>query len=230
MTFGKIGSARTMAVWPSQGYAPNGLIAMWDAADNAGFGEHNPSATVWRDLSGNGHDLAVDLSQAKWFDDYLRVTGVTCTRDEGLAGIVTLEVIFRDTYTKTYTDNKGSYFSIGERKGPYCGWYAHMVGGDITATNVSSNLYKYAKYGNRHLNTYVYSPSPKYYENAVSLAVYRAPVKAMFSGAGIEARAVSPSPGIEITVARAYNRALTAAEIAHNYSIDCARFGIGGGV
>lgn len=222
-----------MAVWPSQGYAPEGLIAMWDAADNAGFGEHNPSATVWRDLSGNGHDLAVDLSQAKWFDDYLKVTGVTCTRAEGLTGIVTLEVIFKDAYTRSYTDNKGSYFSIGERKEPYCGWYAHIVGGDSRsgpATNVSSNATKYSKYGSRHLNTYVYSSPLKYYENAVSLAVYRPPTAAMFSGAGIEARAVSPSPGIEITVARAYNRVLTAEEIEHNYSIDCARFGIGGGI
>lgn len=34
-------------------YVTNGLVAMWDGEWNAGWGVHNPNATVWKDLVGN---------------------------------------------------------------------------------------------------------------------------------------------------------------------------------
>ena len=38
-------------------YVQDGLVAMWDGIENAGLGVHDPNATTWKDLSGNGHDL-----------------------------------------------------------------------------------------------------------------------------------------------------------------------------
>lgn len=38
-------------------YVQDGLISMWDGIENAGWGVHDPNATVWKDLSGNGHDF-----------------------------------------------------------------------------------------------------------------------------------------------------------------------------
>ena len=38
-------------------YVQDGLIAMWDGIENAGWGVHDPNATVWKDLSGNGYDF-----------------------------------------------------------------------------------------------------------------------------------------------------------------------------
>ena len=39
-------------------YVQDGLIVHYDGIDNAGVGQHEFSPTVWKDLSGNGHDLA----------------------------------------------------------------------------------------------------------------------------------------------------------------------------
>ena len=30
-------------------YVQDGLIAMWDGVENAGWGVHDPNATVWKD-------------------------------------------------------------------------------------------------------------------------------------------------------------------------------------
>ena len=45
-------------------YVGRGLVACWDAIDNAGTGAHDATATTWKDLSGNGHDLTLD--QGVW--------------------------------------------------------------------------------------------------------------------------------------------------------------------
>ena len=51
--------ART-AAWAKSGgvptardYVQDGLIAMWDGIENAGWGVHEPNATVWKDLVGS---------------------------------------------------------------------------------------------------------------------------------------------------------------------------------
>ena len=38
-------------------YVQRNLIGLWDAIDNAGIGQHNGSATTWKDLSGHGYDF-----------------------------------------------------------------------------------------------------------------------------------------------------------------------------
>ena len=43
----------------AKSYVQNGLIAMWDGIENAGWGVHDPETTVWKDLSGTGNDLTL---------------------------------------------------------------------------------------------------------------------------------------------------------------------------
>ncbi len=38
-------------------YVQRNLIGLWDAIDNVGIGQHDVSATTWKDLSGNGYDF-----------------------------------------------------------------------------------------------------------------------------------------------------------------------------
>ena len=45
-------------------YVTDGLIAWYDGIDNAGSGNHDNSATVWKDLSGNGYDGTVGANVA----------------------------------------------------------------------------------------------------------------------------------------------------------------------
>ena len=37
----------------AKSYVQNGLVAMWDGIENAGWGVHDENATVWKDLVGN---------------------------------------------------------------------------------------------------------------------------------------------------------------------------------
>ena len=49
-------------------YVQDGLIAMWDGIENAGWGVHDPSATVWKDLVG-GYDVSNSYSDMTWTDN-----------------------------------------------------------------------------------------------------------------------------------------------------------------
>ena len=55
-------------------YVQDGLIAMWDGIENAGLGVHDPSATVWKDLSGNGYDLSC-FNSYEWLDSAVKLSG-----------------------------------------------------------------------------------------------------------------------------------------------------------
>ena len=50
-----------VGAYTTQSYKRTGLIAQWDAIENSintdGDGCHDPEATVWKDLSGNGADF-----------------------------------------------------------------------------------------------------------------------------------------------------------------------------
>ena len=43
----------------AKSYVQDGLVAMWDGIENAGWGTHDANATTWVDLTGNGHDAAL---------------------------------------------------------------------------------------------------------------------------------------------------------------------------
>ena len=58
-------------------YVQNGLIAQWDARDNAGRGLHDDIPSVWKDLVGNHDIVAQDLAFSA--SDVMLPTGVTVT-------------------------------------------------------------------------------------------------------------------------------------------------------
>ena len=57
MRLGKIGCAPMMKKWTARDYVQDGLVAMWDGIENAGWGVHDPNAVGWKDLSPNGYSL-----------------------------------------------------------------------------------------------------------------------------------------------------------------------------
>lgn len=219
------GDRKMMMMMPTASdYVQDGLIAMFDGIENAGWKTHDANATVWKDLSGNGNDVDVDLTQASWEDGFLNVTGTTCTRDEEITNIATLEVLFRAPRESSYPDNNGPFFVLGETKGPCCLWYSHVSGGSGSySTSISSNQAKPRQ--TLASRSYTYSPNPiAYYVNGESLSVYYPP-PTLADAVGCKATAVGGT-AIEIYHVRAYSRALTAEEIAANYAIDKARFNL----
>ena len=85
--------ART-GVWSKDGggvptakdYVQDGLIAMWDGIENAGWGVHDPNATVWKDLVG-GYDIPLNEGCYTWKDDQIESTLVTPGQYAGIVDI-----------------------------------------------------------------------------------------------------------------------------------------------
>lgn len=82
------------AVSNSSAYVQRGLVMHWDAIDNAGVGQHNASATTWKDLTGNGFDWTLNSTWCTWSDSKL---SMAVTESGSVATIP-------GTTTKTYKD------------------------------------------------------------------------------------------------------------------------------
>ena len=47
------------AALTSQSYSQNGLIGQWDGIENAGVGQHDATASTWKDLTGTTGDFTL---------------------------------------------------------------------------------------------------------------------------------------------------------------------------
>ena len=115
--------ART-AAWAKSGYTAKDYfedvpIAAWDGIENAGFLVHDPAATVWKDLSGNGNDLTqTGTVNTTWENDAcvfdknrgMGMTSFPAAKDAVLSKNWTLEVVFSITSTNNVN---GSLFGLG---------------------------------------------------------------------------------------------------------------------
>ncbi|MBR3221532.1 MAG: hypothetical protein IKF72_04800 [Kiritimatiellae bacterium] len=85
-------------------YDPTGMVAFWDAKDNAGTGTHSPTATTWKNLVPGGQDMTVDTDIVQW-----TAGAMLCNNGVDAAGIYrpaaygtapleysSLEVVFRN--------------------------------------------------------------------------------------------------------------------------------------
>ena len=55
-----LGVQASFAGLSARSYVTDGLIGHWDGEQNVDYAaEHNPSATVWRDLTGNGQNFSL---------------------------------------------------------------------------------------------------------------------------------------------------------------------------
>ena len=90
--------ART-AAWAKAGgsmptakdYVQDGLVAMWDGIENAGWGVHDPNATTWKDLTGNGYDgESAYISRYTWTTNSLMRKAESVTLNHGYAFDVSL--------------------------------------------------------------------------------------------------------------------------------------------
>lgn len=61
----------------AKSYVQDGLVAMWDGIENAGWGVHDPNATVWKDLIGD-IDLTFYSQNASVEDNRVECSGTGC--------------------------------------------------------------------------------------------------------------------------------------------------------
>ena len=111
----------------TQGYEKNGLILQYDGIYNSGVGNHNDSANIWKDLSGNGHDGELKGNPI-WEQNALSFDG---TDDFVNCGKINLNYITMETVVEfnKIPENKTTDF-FGNFEG---------AGGGLTITPAGSN-------------------------------------------------------------------------------------------
>ena len=233
--------ART-AAWAKAGggvptardYVQDGLIAMWDGIENAGWGVNDPSATVWKDLSGNGNDLTqTGTVNTTWENDAcvfdknrgMGMTSFLAAKDAVLSKNWTLEVVFSITSTNNIN---GSLFGLGV---PQHRTLFVFVNAGVS---IQSALFKYTNVipiGENSLNQVNHLAITGDGRVYVNGEFYTQRISSTD-----EPRSTSFNIGYlpqikdymigKINAIRFGGENLTAEEIAHNYAIDKARFNL----
>lgn len=243
MKLGRLGSS-IYKHWSAKDYVQNGLVAMWDGIENAGWGVHDADATTWVDLADN-KEMPTTLASLSWESDALIRTGVDgFTYDSGLdfsdpLSERTLEFVI--TYDASYTNTSANYFIVRLNDiGTWMSFWNRMefgialyAGGGEVETPFEQPSFKGGVTLVGSSTPYPIYPSRRhyayYYANGICLN------SASFGGGATSslkmelfaaARDWPASNTIKIHSIRIYSRALTAAEIARNYRIDKYRFNL----
>ena len=208
IAFGKAAGAK----WVNP-YITDGLIAMWDGEWNAGGGKHDESATTCVDIVGGVHTFSgtsEPMAFVKKQGDFFNVDTSDAT---------TIEWLWRDsgdtrhyqisTLTKTYSPR----YQVSDVSSSYPNYQIRYWNG---AKQVS--IYPMRKTVRGGALTYS-DGVVTVYGNGSVMGTYT-------DASAAESTFLSVSNGAAFNCIRIYNRALTAEEIAHNYSIDKARFGL----
>ena len=118
-------------------YVQRGLAACYDGIDNAGTGTHDPSAKVWKDLTGNGNDGTCDTSKLSWSADGWSVSGgckpVTIPAPGLAATMGTCNFTIQFACTPAMDNKREAFFSQYSYTGAYGALgLEHNNGGNFT--------------------------------------------------------------------------------------------------
>ena len=236
-----MGGAKTPT---ARDYVQDGLIAMWDGIENAGWGVHDASAATWKDLTGNGYDISVNNSIFTWTQNSIKPLStsnfVPLSSPSGAysAERGTIEAIFRissvgsSSFGRVWSSNSnGSNYrlallisnvalsvaiqcgSIGGSKFAETGIATIDVGSIVSASFYRDSTSNMGITVNR--TNYVLSGFSSVYNAQGSMCIF-----------GDNAQTAGNNVFGDIYSIRSYSRALTAAEVAANYAVDAARFGL----
>lgn len=215
---------------PAREYVQDGLVAMWDGIENAGWGTHDANATVWKDLVGTRD---VPMTNVSWGNDECIFDGVNSYGElyrGQISNMITCEVCFRSYKPTSFQMLVGN-----------------VPAGVLSLTSIGVVL-GYNDYNTLDARKNVFNCVDTISRQSFSAgcsgdgtlaigAVQQTPLpnkdctgcKPSYLFIGCRRGISSAHEGLldgAISSIRIYNRALTADEIAHNYNIDKARFGL----
>lgn len=239
--FGNAGSGEFILGKDIYRYVQDGLVGMWDAIDNAGYGIHNNNASSWIDLSGNGRNLTINEGTS--WDEKSFITNTdfsiaaTCSDMVPILSNITQELVFKPI---DYNSSSGriTFFKTGPTV--LNGDYQMMMRG--LAYNRNRSIYGWMPKANS-----VYTDNAQYPTKNKDYAVvtcYRAsnsltdnPTKFIVNGvtkSSITADGWASANNFmfiggfygKVYAIRIYNRVLTDDEIAKNHNLDVMRFSL----
>ena len=243
ISLGKMGVGATMLKQgkTARDYVQNGLVAMWDGIENAGWGVHDANATTWKDLVGGVGDCTI-YGTPNWSDDALACLKRCFARSTSLdfsntilSGTYTVEILIRPEPTGVSNggfistgDNGSRVFWIWERNANY----AELIDSFATAQGTWNRPSTGRTIA--HLLQFSVAPTGAFF--AVDGVVFQ--TKTTTSTSALTAgwldigriRVTTETSGYigndSICRCSLYSRALTADEIAANYAIDKERFNL----
>lgn len=245
----------------AKSYVQDGLVAMWDGIENAGWGVHDESAMTWVDLSPSGCDMTNQQGEFsdgfRWLDNCFLQTDTSERRffgrignipqvivDAVNSGDITVEGVQKHLRSGDAgcllsqlegTKNRFSILSpvFGGKAAFMEPWVTYSV--DYGLTKDTAPLIAVApayvcvrKTSGGVVSSRcivgggVYDATGTVGNDVGMIADGRLAIASMGASVFWNARATASG----IYAVRVYNRALTAEEIAYNYNIDKARFGL----
>ena len=213
----------------AKSYVQDGLVAMWDGIENAGWGHHDANATVWKDLIGE-LDLTFSL------DCVIEQDGVLFGASKGTAIVQNKNISPYDVefvLQRTETSRPYSVFwydstdySLGYSSATYAIGFKNLSfgqqGGYFLSPGNGGELFAI------HYHKYPF-PRTAYVNGSSATSSSASEAWSAFGTAVcIGGRAPGNTNNFvgRIKSVRVYSRALTAAEIAANYAVDKARFNL----
>lgn len=216
----------------AENYVSDGLVALWDGIENAGYGVHNPTATAWKNLVGaNGGDFVVTAGH--FLDNALAVTGTNRTRTVGMPSSPTNTLTVDVAFTiPNVVRTAGTMFSWRvETSGPFVtstAWsYFRITGGGNGTYGNDNNSYNLVPYvGTTYqatMTTFV-GQNGLYVGGVLARSAFVA--RASFNAKYQSLIDAGGQGEIRYHSVRVYNRFLSASEIASNATIDKERFNL----
>lgn len=227
VALGKMGVGATMMNGWKNPYITDGLIAMWDGEWNAGGGVHDPNATTWKDLAGNA-DLTMSGA-------VINANNIFFRRDTPQAYATGNIPYPYGTIECIFSVGSQGYCVVSIGNSAYTGWGICRFAAKIADTydaasgpyiNYSTNgevvSVAMTKDGVSPATTGIYKNGAAHQDGTVAAGSrYNAGVNS------INAPTNQPRcSDVTMYALRIYSRTLTASEIARNYAIDKARFGL----
>jgi hypothetical protein len=201
-------------------YIQDGLIAIWDGIENAGWGVHDPNATVWKDLIGD-NDLA--LNDCIWTNTHLVFNG---SSSYGSISKVVSGATIEIAMSLNSDANQVIFVPAGYSSKPCVGIFNKMFmsssQNNLPLSTFNSSIKVATTLSLIHGGTSYYA----LYQDAVICT--KNSVMQSYDSSGTITYMGRRSSGTYmngiIFAGRVYSRALTAEEVAHNYAVDYARF------
>ena len=202
-------------------YVQDGLIAMWDGIENAGWGTHDPNATEWKDLVG---DNDITLVGGVFGDTALICNGTQYGgHNDNVVNAVQIELVANTKQQKRRCWIASTGQSLSSKYSGFVGWYDRGLCFGLYDTARSLTLgtaisYSFAVNSNRTFenNALVATESGK---SDLTPQAQR--------GICVVVGGQKNNPLMcDIHCIRIYSRALTDEEIAHNYKVDKERFNL----
>lgn len=216
-------------------YVTNGLIHRWDAIDNTASG-HDSSVTVWKDLIGSNDLTMHNTDYASWTENALNLAGnnqqyLDCLGGQIGTGEATVEIVLSpQTASGTHSI---VYFGSLQRSAIVYADKTFSMNGDsslsypIGVSEATDVHYLAAAYDSGFATGVYYVNGETAQQGGASHNLTGNLSDRMRVGSNGSGAPTYAYDGL-IHAIRIYDRKLSAAEIAQNYAVDVARFGLGG--